>query len=181
MSRLTWKAAFALTGIAAAGIVGLAHLPFRPILNTSSSEPYGLYVVSLFHRQDPPVLHLGERVLFHYIAPKWALGRYYATGTRFLKQVGAVPGEWLFTRKGDQWVCLTDHFGRTCHVLGRMLLKDPKGRVMHWPRWNGYQIPKGEYYMQATYVPISYDSRYYGLVSEYQLIGRLTPVFTFGR
>lgn len=178
---LSWGRA---TGIVVGAVlVGWACtlLPGRPIVNTSPSEPYGLYWVSFFPKKIPP-LRLGERVLFHYRAPRWALGRYEATGAKFLKQIGAIPGEWLFTKGLAQWACPTDSFQLArCTKLGVIMRKDPKGRPMHWPVWKGYRIPPGEYYMQATYVPISYDSRYYGLVQNSQLIGRLTPLYLFGR
>ncbi len=180
MRKLTWGGSAILLGALALGAIGLAHLPFRPIINITPSEPYGLYDVTLFNRAAPPNLHLGEMVLFQYIAPSWAIGRYDPEGAQFLKKVGAVPGEYLFTRKLQQWVCPTDTFGKGCQVLGQMMVKDPKGRPMHWPVWNGYRIPAGRYYMQSTLVTISYDSRYYGLVSKYQLIGHLHPLLTFG-
>ena len=161
-------------------VAGLHCLPWRPIINTSPSEPYGLYGASLFS-SAPPALHEGELVLFHYIAPSWAMGRYEPTGSRFIKQVGAAAGDWLFTKDLAQWSCPSDHFDKAdCVKLGVMLRKDPKGRPMHWPIWKGYRIPQGAYYMEADLVPISYDSRYYGLVYENQLIGKLTPLFTFG-
>jgi type IV secretory pathway protease TraF len=179
--KLTWSKAVWILGASLLGIALLSSLPGRPIVNTSPSEPYGLYWVTFFP-DHTPTLHLGELVLFHYRAPAWAKGRYDPNGSRFLKQVGALPGSWLFTRGMAQWSCPSDHFTRTvCEKLGTMLRKDPKGRLMHWPVWNGYRIPDGYYYMRAVYVPTSYDSRYYGLVSDSQLIGKLTPLFTFGK
>lgn len=179
--KLTWAKAAWILAATMLGLVLLSSLPGRPILNTSPSEPYGLYWVSFFPNRIPN-LHRGELVLFHYRAPAWAKGRYDPNGSRFLKEVGAIPGEWLFTKGGAQWSCPTDHFVTTgCEKLGVVLHKDPKGRLMHWPVWNGYRIPPNHYYMRSILVPISYDSRYYGLVSDSQLIGKLTPLLTFGK
>jgi len=180
MKNLTWKKTAGIVVGAVAIVVLLHSQPYRPIFNTSPSEPEGLYLLKHFGSHLPKV-HLGELILFHYRAPAWAKGRYYHNGARFLKNIGAVPGEWLFTRGLHQEVCPTDHFSRkTCHVLGTMLTHDNKGRPLYWPHWSGYRIPAGKYYMQATYVYDSYDSRYYGLVNQSRFIGKLTPIFTWG-
>ncbi|MHB1666124.1 S26 family signal peptidase [Thiomonas sp.] len=179
-ARLTWGRALGLIIAAWAVVVLIGSQPFRPLVNTSASEPLGLYLVHRFG-SHPPALRPGELVSFHYRAPAWAKGRYYRTGARFLKRVGAVPGAWLFTRGRQQFACPDDQFDAQCRTLGTMLATDPKGRPMRWPHWNGYRISAGEYYMQATLVSTSYDSRYYGLVQASQLIGAAAPVWTWGK
>ncbi len=178
--KLTWPQAGAILLAATVACIGLHSLPVRPLVNLTTSEPRGLYWVSLFG-EHPPTLRLHELVAFHYLSPPWAKGRYYRSGAQFLKEVGAMPGTWLFTKGLHQYACSSDRLDATCRSLGTMLPKDPKGRLMHWPKWHGYQIPPGEYYMQATLVPTSYDSRYYGLVSVAQLIGSARPIWTFGK
>lgn len=78
-------------GVAAGGVtlagVLLTQLPWRFMVNTTASEPYGLYLV---HAVSGRHYQVGDLVAFHYSAPKWAEHRYYPNGAVFFKRVGAV-------------------------------------------------------------------------------------------
>lgn len=90
-----------------------------------------------------------------------------------LKQIVAIPGDTV-TLTDDQ-VCINDVLLRG----SRALSEDSAGRPLFpYPRGT-YRVPPGEYWLFATNLPQSFDSRYFGPVPESSILTSLVPVVTF--
>jgi len=87
-----------------------------------------------------------------------------------LKQIVAIPGDTV-TLTDDQ-VCINDVLLRG----SRALSEDSAGRpLVPYPRGT-YRVPPGEYWLFATNLPQSFDSRYFGPVPESSILNSLVPV-----
>ncbi|MGE4482990.1 conjugative transfer signal peptidase TraF [Acidocella sp.] len=167
-----------ITFLLGAGIIAVASA--KPVmLNTTSSEPEGLYLVV---KREPaqvapgryvaacppmsPIIHLG--VIRHYLA----------TGTcpdgtvPVLKQVEAVAGEAV-------------HYSAAgIAVDGRLLpntapaARDPRGRPLpHYPFGN-YVVAPNQVWLLSTFSPLSFDARYFGPVPVADIKAIVRPVWT---
>ncbi|MHB0929173.1 MAG: S26 family signal peptidase [Candidatus Nanopelagicales bacterium] len=172
MHKLTWTEAAVIVLVAAVAGKLLEIQPWRIAFNTTPSEPYGFYAYTL-HKGH---LTQGELVSFTYIAPIWAASRYGASGSHFLKRIGAVEGDSLEIRGLSVFACKTG----ACRLLGKTLTHDSVGRLLPPPDplLVGV-VPKDKYYLQSTEVPNSYDSRYYGLIPVSRIIGPAYPLLTW--
>jgi conjugative transfer signal peptidase TraF len=135
------------------------------LLNTSPSEPLGLYR----RVEGPP--RPGDLVAFR--PPEAALdivarampGRRRSS---FLKTIAAGEGA-LACVAGDQ--ILVE--GR---VLGAIASRDRAGRPL--PRWAGCRrLGRGEWLVFSGRIPNSFDSRYYGPVPSRNLLGVYAPLW----
>lgn len=167
-------ASFAITSLV------LKALPWSLSVNVTPSVPLGFY---LLQETGPNATHeLGTLVSFSYKAPEWTANRpgYPKTGANFMKYVGAVPGEYLFTDKGAVYACRTSHLDvEMCRPLGTLRATDKKGRAFPQPHWLGERIPDNYLFMSATRIETSYDSRQYGLVHQAAVRGHLEPLLTW--
>jgi len=156
-------------GLAPIGRFASARAPLgRPavLYNPSPSEPPGLYWLSTL----PPAP--GRVIAFH-VPQK---GRAYAsTHLRYvmrnaiLKEIAAGEGAVVCDRDGivsidgqvRGWVAPTDRHG------------------VPLPHWTGCQrLQKGQYFVLSNRIPNSFDSRYYGPVSQSEVIGVYRPFWT---
>jgi len=180
-ARLTVLSERALRILAAAGLtlmLAAIFLPHRVILQKRSihSVPFTIG----FQVTAPPQWRPGELVEFR----TRDLHPYYPAGTLFTKTVAAVPGDRLV------------RLGRDFYVNGRYVAtaqeRDSQGRpaslftpplipvsISTGPAWNGLcretltgRVPDGALFVLGTHER-SFDSRYWGLVSSDEIVGRV--------
>lgn len=162
-----------LLGLAAFGLVLVALpaiLDIRPRLvwNASASAPLGLYWAGV-----PAVLNRGEFVLAELPRPMRHLAArrgYLPLGVPLVKRVAALPGDHVCT------------IGRAILIEGQVAAlqrkRDSEGRIL--PRWRGYRRLLGdEILLLMTEVPDSFDGRYFGPTRSDEIIGVLTPLWTW--
>ncbi len=156
-----------------AGVVACAALVFTPfarsnpvvIWNASPSIPMGLYVIERRppSRSEVAVLRL----------PKWASNiadqrQYLPTTALLLKPVAAAK---------DDIVC---RFGRHVFVNGELrataLTQDRLGRPL--PSWMGCLKPQGGQIFVLSKRKDSFDSRYFGVVDQRQVLGTGRLIFS---
>ncbi len=93
---------------------------------------------------------------------------YFPAGSIFIKKVVA--------RQGD----IVNTNGRKFYVngkfIGEAMQYDLKGNPVEFVKFNNYRLKAGEYFVIGTN-KFSYDSRYWGLVYENQIIGPAFPLF----
>ncbi|MBI1684275.1 S26 family signal peptidase [Caulobacter hibisci] len=137
--------------------------PIRPapplLLNTSASEPVGLYL----HQDQVP--RVGRVIAFR---PPPAAWPYVAAAMPararggILKTIGAGEGDRVCTRGGRLAVNGRD--------VAPIASRDSRGRSL--PHWEGCRaLGAGEYFVVSTRIPNSFDSRYYGPVRRQDVIG----------
>jgi len=90
-----------------------------------------------------------------------------------LKQIVAIPGDTVTLTDVQVWINDVLLSG------SRALSEDSAGRpLVPFPRGT-YRVPPGEYWLFATNLPQSFDSRYFGPVPESSILTSLVPVITF--
>lgn len=157
------------------------HLPYRLGLNTTTSEQTGVYLMDT--REG--VINRGDMVSFTYSYGKDMPGgnpfdkvTKARNGNLFIKRAIGMPGDRLYTKGLSYW--LQTPQGDIID-LGDAIEKTPSGTsVPVRQKWNGYVIPRGEYFMSSTRVTKSFDSRYFGLVSESAIKGHDRLLFAIG-
>lgn len=139
------------------------------LLNLTSSVPRGLYVLTpsttltrgMLVVFPPPVAVASLLVTRGYLAPQ----------TPLLKPVAALPGETVCVQ--DDGVFIQGVFVAPVSPV------DHLGRPL--PRWRGcVTLGAGEVFLLSTWHPRSFDGRYFGPVAVASLLGRATPVWTWG-
>jgi conjugative transfer signal peptidase TraF len=150
------------------GLAGARAALGKPALlfNPSPSEPTGLYRLS----GNPPAP--GRLIAFKVPKP----GDAYAVahlGTiaraAILKEVAAREGTVVCEQDG-----MVSIDGK---VRGRVAGTDRQGVPL--PHWSGCQrLQAGQYFVLSNRIPNSFDSRYYGPVSEAELVGVYQPLLT---
>lgn len=157
----------------AAAIAGLAlpalhHSHLRLIWNASASVPLGLYRIV-----PATALRVGDMVA---VRPSPALARFIAerryveANVPLLKPIAATYGATI-CRVGPR-VTID---GRTVVAA---LARDRFGRPL--PAWFGcYRLRPDQLFLIAPSHPDSFDSRYFGPVSQSQVLGRATPLWTW--
>lgn len=148
---------------------GLLQPARRLVLNTTASAPLGFYWLS---RQTPQV---GDLAL---VRPPPALARWMARrgylpmNVPLIKRVSAVEG---------QIVC--GGYGRV-QIDGRMVAKVLSRDHLHRPL-NAFggcrRLGKAELFLLNSDTPDSLDGRYFGPLPRQAVIGRLHPIWTWGR
>lgn len=151
-----------------ASLAMAARLAPQPtfLINTSPSEPPGLYIRSAAGPAP------GRLAAFRTPEP----GRLYAAA--HLREIGR--GGILKTLvggAGDRACVAAGTLTLNGRPLGRVLDRDRRGRPL--PRWTGCRtLGPGEYLAFSGRIPNSYDSRYYGPVRDADLIGVFSPLWT---
>jgi conjugative transfer signal peptidase TraF len=156
-----------LLAIAACGLFTAVQLHDRTpwlVWNASPSVPRGLYQIELgpVRRGDLVLIRLASDV-----AELANRRNYLPKSTYLIKFVLAVAGD---------HVC---RFGYRIFVRGvlaaRALPRDSLGRPM--PSWQGCrQLASGELFLLAD-IQQSFDSRYFGVVSASDVVGRAVPLW----
>lgn len=108
--------------------------------------------------------HKGGMVSFYYRGKPFLD---YKNGTRFLKYVKCVPGDTLEV-KDRQYYCNGQYLGEAFAV-------DRFGRTLNNFLYNG-KVPEGHLFVMGDH-PKSYDSRYWGFVSEKDIYAIATAIF----
>jgi conjugative transfer signal peptidase TraF len=137
------------------------------LLNTSPSEPVGLYrraaaqpaPGALIAFRPPPAAMLYLR----HAQPGRARGS-------ILKTVAAGQGA---------LACADDGLSIDGRALGAIADRDRAGRRL--PHWRGCRrLGAGEYVVFSGRIPNSFDSRYYGPVRASEVLGVYAPIWTWG-
>lgn len=126
-------------------------------INPTASQPHRVFIVlhgRSFGRDDLVAFRFGG-------------SRYYPAGTVFVKAVKGLPGDRLEIRE-DRTVWLNGT------RLDSVRATDSQGRTVEPFQFEGV-IPEDTYFLYSA-APNSYDSRYYGLVTKSQIIGRVVPI-----
>lgn len=168
--RHLWSGRGRLAAVAtlALALVLLAARKHAPILvfNASASAPIGYYYLrtsALISRHDVVLVRTPESV-----RALAAERGYIPRSVPLVKRAAALPGD---------TVCV---FGPIVTIDGRWvadrLSADRAGRPL--PAWTGCRkLAPGELFLLMEEVPDSFDSRYFGPVSETAVIGRLYPLW----
>ena len=180
-SRL--RARIVLAMLSAVGLAALAWASFvqplpRLIYNPSDSIPVGWYRIEPLQFQDgslPRPLSVGSIVLVRLPADATALAAqrgYLPARVPLLKRVGAVA---------PQEVCIAGGIVRIDGVPSAAVLPaDRWGRPL--PSWQRCRrLEPGELFLLSVTNPASFDSRYFGPVSTYAVIGVAHPVWLESR
>ncbi|CAN7609809.1 S26 family signal peptidase [Phenylobacterium sp. LjRoot164] len=149
---------------ASLALAGMAAPQPLILINTSPSEPLGLY------RRAPGPPERGRLAAFR--VP--AAGQSYAAA--HLPQIGRGGVlKSLVGAAGDE-VCADEVLRLNGRVLGPIAPHDRVGRPL--PRWRGCKVlQKDEFLAFSSRIPTSFDSRYYGPVGEEDLIGVFEPLW----
>ena len=169
---IIWFVAIALM------IVAVYNSPWGIRYNNTPSIATGLYIsenYSYFKKNHS--VKLNDILSFKYIPPEWAEQyHYYPQGSKFGKYVGALPGDVLkIDKKTESAVACTND---KCKVLGKLRYTDSSGRIVYPIQWNNYKLSKNEYFMRGLGAT-SFDSRYYGTITEDRFIEVLYPFITW--
>ena len=160
-----------MVGLGLLPVIGLASARAalgRPafMFNPSPSEPTGLYRLS----GNPPAP--GRLIAFKVpMAGRGYADAHLGTIARaaILKEVAAGEGAVVCEQDG---VVSVDGKAR-----GRVAGTDRHGVPL--PHWSGCQrLHTGQYFVLSNRIPNSFDSRYYGPVSEAELVGVYQPLWT---
>ena len=150
-------------------------------LNLTNSMPRGIYATESFRSV---IIRRGD--LLAVCVPNkpgaklYQARRYLGHSTRCpvgmppeIKPVGAVPGD------------LVEVVASGVKINGALIQNsrsfdlDSNGRpIDHLPSGWNHRLTQGEYFMLATYLPRSLDSRYYGVVAVSDILLTVRPVVT---
>jgi conjugative transfer signal peptidase TraF len=147
------------------GLAGARAALGRPAIlyNPSPSEPTGLYRLS----GNAPAP--GRIIAFKVPAAGRAYAQAHIARTAILKQVEAGEGAVICEAAG-----IVSINGK---ARGTVAATDRHGAPL--PHWFGCQrLHKGQYFVISNRIPNSFDSRYYGPVSDAELVGVYQPLWT---
>jgi conjugative transfer signal peptidase TraF len=171
MTRFGWFFAtyFAVLGI---GVAALLHPRPRLVWNATASAPVGLYWVMV---SGSPPLRDDDLVLLRpdpAIARLFAARGYLPAGVPLLKRIAATAGQAVCERGG---VLAIDGM-----PTATALMADHRGRPL--TPWTGCRVLRpGEIFVLMRGVPASLDGRYFGPSPVASVIGRVQPLWTWGR
>lgn len=149
--------------------IALSDLTPSYYINFSNSEPLGIYRLIPFDGS----LKRGDRVVMK--PPKQALPYIYGRcwlpdGWLLIKNVGALPGDSLLI--SDKAIYINGQF------TGPVSQHDSQG--MPLPRLRGcFKIDRGLFLPISTYIPNSFDGRYFGPVPFGLIRGKAILLFRF--
>ena len=169
MRKAVYALAIVSLGVSPALAMAILHgMAVAPLVvyNPSPSEPKGLYRLAA----APPMV--GRLIAFHVPAPGQTYANAhlsYLTRSPILKEVAAGSGSEVCEREGAVFI---DGIRR-----GLVALRDRMGRRL--PHWTGcHRLAPDELFVLSNRIPNSFDSRYYGPVSEAELVGVYQPLWT---
>jgi conjugative transfer signal peptidase TraF len=143
-------------------------MPHRVYFNPSASAPEGWYWLA-----GSRSFELDSFVVSSLPRPAAVLANdrnYIPQAIPVLKKVAAVPGDLVCESQGD--VLINGRF------VARASTRDGAGRELE--PWKGCRtLASGEYFLLNSDNPQSFDSRYFGPVSESMLMGRAVPLWTW--
>lgn len=173
MSARTRAVCYAVLGtiVVMALLANQSLLPVGITWNRTASLPIGLY----WHSNVTATPAVGDTVCFPYKAPDWARPRlYFSEGALLCKRVLGLPGDRIVHGDGRFEVC---HANR-CTDAGEVKTHDSMGRSAVAAQLPDV-IPEGFVYMGIPEVPMSFDSRYLGLIALADLERTIHPVWVW--
>lgn len=157
-------------------IIGVASLALtmglkpgpRFVWNASASVPIGLYGVTPVRQLTVTTLVIAAppQPLASFLAERG----YLPLGVPLIKRILALPG---------QSVCRNELAISVDGIaMGMALARDRRRRAL--PVWQGCRvIAQGEVFLMNWDEPASLDSRYFGPIPSFAIIGRATPLWVF--
>jgi len=165
-----------MKGLVIAGIAVLALVPVqgRIGINGTNSAPRGLWLThdtkeikrGMIVSVCPPASQALEAMKYMGLIHE---GRCPGSGVEpLLKAVGAVPGDIVAITQGCAVTVNGDPIPNTAAI----------GQI----KWNDgtYRVMPGEVWVFSTYVPDSFDSRYFGPVKIENILVEVSPLFVDG-
>ena len=141
-----------------------ANMGYGIGFNPTESEPLGFYYTTPTKNKN---FKIGDMVAFRLpknnIAHKDEVVDQY---TYLIKKIGALSGQYLFTRNKEIFVCNHGSYSNSCKSLGICLHASVHGHELACQNWQGYKLNKNQLYMSSQRVKDSYDSRYFGLINK---------------
>lgn len=145
---------------AGALVVGL-YLPTKITITLTDSVKYRIFWMTDATNAE---IQKGDYLLFNQDHP-WK--EKYRGITRVVKEVGCV-GEDTLTKNGAEFFC-------NGVSLGKVLATDNTGQQLPTFLFDGV-VPHGKYFMRGHDVK-SYDSKYYGFITNENIIAKAIPLF----
>lgn len=155
---------------------GIYASPVFFVINYSTSLKERIFI---WYKSVPTTLVSDDFILFTYKPVPGNL--YFKLGHRLIKKIAGVPGDTIEYTPTLHRVCSSAAKSIVCKEFPRNT-QDRIGKKLPTPfevnntTSGTLIIPPGFFYAYGTN-PLSYDSRYFGLVARDQLIGKLTPLF----
>jgi len=161
--QLNRREQIVLIVVLAFGLLG-GWLPQRLSVVTSESVGHRIFFLS-------PALtkmRTGDYLVFRHPEDQAYARKSLTNNDRMIKKVGCAPGEFLRVSADRQFTCNE-------RPLGMALEVDSKGNPLPRFVFNG-PVPSGQLFMTGT-DPRSFDSRYFGFISENEIIFRAVPIW----
>ncbi|MCC5609596.1 S26 family signal peptidase [Nostoc sp. CHAB 5834] len=145
-------------------------VPFSIGWNHTASIPKGLYLVEDYKNTT---LERGQLVCFKYAAPAWAKDReYMREGTKLCKPIVAIAGD-SYKVVGDKLEIRKEGLPLKTEPIAHV---DSKGR--HIPvALNEGLLARGEMLVISQAGANGLDSRYLGVLTQYQVTSVIKPIF----
>jgi len=127
--------------------------------------PYRTFLVDLKDRH----IRRGDYIVFS----SRQMQPFYPNGTRVAKLVAGIPGDHILVNAQGVWVN-EKYWGELTHVSTGARLWKMGRRATDYRR--DERVPDGHFWMMGT-KPRSYDSRYWGYITDEQVVGRAIPLW----
>lgn len=135
-------------------------------VNQTNSQTPGIYIYYpiLFPLKQGDLIDcyvdFSDKLLY------WIKNRNYINNKqKLLKNIGAVPGEYLYTFYPNIYACKNKIFNKNCRFLSACIKTDKNNLPMFCKNWTQYKIPANYFYVYSNKSKNSLDSRYFGLVN----------------
>jgi conjugative transfer signal peptidase TraF len=157
-----------MLGVAALGVPAAMRLPISIVYNASDSVPRGWYRVSRI--ESGGSLHVGNIVLARIPADAATLAAqrgYLPAGVPILKSIGATA---------PQFVCVHE---RVVHIDGAIVatVRVRDGALRPLPSWTQCRpLERDELFLLSRTNPASFDSRYFGPIHTFDVLGVAQPL-----
>ena len=163
------------TVLMALGVILLAVLyyqkqPARLTWSWTPSIAVGLYTYKL---DDVFDLKRTSLVRYRYTAPQWVRDRHWThkPDTEWhLKRLVGIPGDRIEMHGNEVWLC--ERQGETelpCEKVAKRIAFDRNG--VEWPPVSMEGVIPADHFLALGDHPLSFDSRYFGLIRRDQIIG----------
>lgn len=147
-------------------------------INMTESDVKGIYLYT-------PIAYpikINDKVIATIKNQRWIYNRGYIKENQYLlKTVAATYPYHITTINKSIYVCDSSFSLKNCSKLGECLSYDKKNRPMPCMKWNNVRIPPQWYYLQSVKTPNSLDSRYLGLISEWDIKHKATLMLGWGK
>ena len=147
----------------------IAFLYFSPVLlvNLTPSIPKGFYYISTEKKPkkgDFVAFHLPKKIRESLGGRSWLHPTY-----PFIKKIGAISKD-LICREGNEI---------TINTTQLFLASKKDSQELGLPTWSGCVEIKADFFLPIGQHSSSFDGRYFGQISNKQIIGQATPLLTW--